>query len=356
MTKLSIIVPTYNEVESLPILADRIHHCLRDIDYELVVVDDNSPDGTGALAEELANTRPIKIVHRQGKLGLASAVIEGFCQASGDVLGVIDADLQHPPEKIPDLYQKIGQADIVIASRYVNGGGMEGWTFIREFISRGAKILPQFLFAKIRSVKDPLSGFFLFKKAVIEGIELNPIGYKILLEILIKGDHNGVAEVPYVFKGRERGTSTFNTTEQINYLKHLWRLIRTERETERFVKFCMVGLSGVMVNLGMLALLTEVAGLFYAISAVIAIELSILNNFTWNELWTFQDRRTSASNSTVSRLVKFNTVSLLGLGLNTGILVLLTEVAGLYYIVSAIFGIIAATLLNFVFNKWWTWQ
>ncbi len=356
MTDLSIIVPTYNEVESLPFLVDRIHNCLAGFDYELVVVDDNSPDGTGALAEELARQKPIKVIHRKGKLGLASAVIEGFQQASGDIIGVIDADLQHPPEHIPEMFKAMGKADIVIASRYVKGGGTEGWTFMREFISRGARLIPHFLFAKIRYIKDPLSGFFLFRKKVIAGATLNPVGYKILLEILIKGNHADVVEVPYVFKGREMGVSNFNTTEQINYLKHIYRLIRSERETERFIKFCMVGLSGVVVNLGILALLTEVAGLFYAFSNAIAVELSIINNFAWNEVWTFRDRRTSAHRSVAGRMMKFNLVCLMGFGINEGILILFTEIAGLYYILSAILGIIAATLFNFILNKWWTWK
>ncbi|MFA4836000.1 MAG: glycosyltransferase family 2 protein [Dehalococcoidia bacterium] len=356
MTKLSIIVPTYNERENLPILADRVHAVLSHLDYELVIVDDNSPDGTGELAEELARGKPIKVVHRQGKLGLASAVVDGFKHADGDILGVIDADLQHPPEKILDLLKETESADIVIASRYVNGGGTEEWTFIREVISRVAKVVPHFLFAKIRSVKDPLSGFFLFRKEVIEGVDLNPIGYKILLEILVKGKYNGVAEVPYVFKGRERGKSNLTRAEEINYLKHLYRLIHSEGESRRFLNYLLVGLIGVVVNMGLLALLTENVGWFYVRSAVIAIEASIINNFVWNELWTFRDRRISSRRSIVFRAAKFNAVSLLGLGINMGVLLLFTEVAGLHYLVSEFFGIIAATLFNFVFNKWWTWQ
>ncbi len=356
MTKLSIIVPTYNEVESLPFLVDRIHNCLADFEYELVVVDDSSPDGTGDLAEELAQHRPVKVVHRSGKLGLASAVIEGFQQASGDILGVIDADLQHPPEHIPEMAHAMEEADICIASRYVGGGGIEGWTFIREFISRGAKLLPNFLFARIRPVKDPLSGFFLFRKNVIEGVTLNPVGYKILLEILIKGNHDGIVEVPYVFKGRERGTSNFNATEQINYLKHLYRLGRSEKETERFIKFCVVGLSGVIVNLSILISLTEIAGLFYAFSNAIAVMTAIINNFIWNDLWTFRDRQTSTRTPIIARLAKFSLICSMGFGINEGILLFFTEVVGFYYIVSAILGIIIATLFNFILNKWWTWK
>ncbi|MDD5094009.1 MAG: glycosyltransferase family 2 protein [Dehalococcoidia bacterium] len=356
MTQLSIIVPTYNEKENLPILVERVHHALSQIDYELIVVDDNSPDGTGELADELARERPIKVIHREGKLGLASAVIAGFEHAEGDVLGVIDADLQHPPEKIPDLYREMGHSDIVIASRYVNGGGVEDWTFTRKVISIGAKIMPHFLFAKIRNVKDPLSGFFLFRKKVTEGIQWNPIGYKILLEILVKGKHNTVTEVPYVFTGRERGKSNFNWTEQVNYLKHLYRLIRSEGELRRFIMYCAVGLSGVVVNLGILALLTEGFGMFYAFSNAIAVEASIINNFAWNEHWTFRDRQTSAYRSVLARMAKFNLVCMVGFGINEGILIFFTEVTGVYYIFSAVLGIMAVTLFNFVFNKWWTWQ
>ncbi|NQT73044.1 MAG: glycosyltransferase family 2 protein [Chloroflexi bacterium] len=354
MAKLSIIVPTYNEVESLPFLADRIHACLCEFDYELIIVDDNSPDGTGALAEELSQEKPIKVVHREGKLGLASAVIDGFNHASGDVLGVIDADLQHPPEYIPELFRAIDGADIVIASRYVNGGGVEGWTFTREFISRGAKFAPQFLFAKIRSVKDPLSGFFLFRKKAIEGIELNPIGYKILLEILVRGNHSEVAEVPYVFKGRERGTSTFNATEQVNYLKHLWRLIRSEHETRRFLRFCLVGASGVIVNQGTYWLLTRPIGINDTVAPIIGIELSILSNFVLNDIWTFRDRRQAGS--IPARALKFNLTCGAGAVLNYGVFLLLYKVFGVDDMLSYLIGIGVAMLFNYFFSKWWTWR
>jgi len=354
VSKLSIIVPTYNEAESLPFLVDKVHDALTGFDYELIVVDDNSPDGTGHLAEELSRDKPIKVIHRQGKLGLASAVIEGFRQANGDVMGVIDADLQHPPEYIPKLMQAIEKADIAIASRYIDGGGMEDWTISREMISRGAKIIPQFLFARIREVKDPLSGFFLFRRSVIDGVKLNPVGYKILLEILVKGNHNGVVEVPYVFKGRERGTSTFNTTEQVNYLKHLWRLILAEKEIERFIKFCMVGVSGVLVNEGIYWLLTRFGDLKDIISVSISIEISILSNFLLNDLWTFRDRRESGS--IPFRALKFNLICGAGALINFGMFYLLTRAFDLFDMLALLIAIFIAMSFNFVFNKWLTWR
>ncbi len=354
LTKISIIAPTYNEIESLPVLVDRIHNCLAGIDYELVVVDDNSPDGTGELAEELALTNPIKVVHRRGKLGLASAVIEGFQQASGDIIGVIDADLQHPPENILDLLDGMGEADIVVACRYMDGGGVEGWTFTREYISRGAKIIPHFLFAKIRYVKDPLSGFFLFRKKVIEGVDLNPIGFKILLEILIRGNHNSVAEVPYVFVGRELGTSTLNSTEQINYLKHLWRLTLSEKEPERFIKYCLVGGTGVLVNEGIYWMLTRWGNMVDVAAVIISIEISIITNFFLNDFWTFRDRREEGT--IINRAFKFNSICGAAAVMNFGIFFFLTRVFHMFDMLALLIAIGIAMVFNFVFNKLLTWR
>lgn len=357
LVKLSIIVPTYNEVESLPYLVERLHACLADCDYELIIVDDNSPDGTGALAEELARERPIRVIHREGKLGLATAVVEGFRHASGEVLCVIDADLQHPPEKIPELLEAMGDTDIVIASRYVKGGGTEGWTFVREMISRSAKLIPRFLFARIRPVRDPLSGFFLFRKKVIEGVPLDPVGYKILLEILVRGRHNGVTEVPYVFVGRERGKSTFNRTEQINYLKHLWRLVRAEKEAERFLKFCLVGGIGVGVNLGAYWLFTRAIGVPDVPAFLLSTQVSILNNFVWNDLWTFRDRR--GSTAILPSAVRGAKFHLIGWTAATPSILSfwgLIEFTGIFDIIAATVSIVISTLFRFVLNKWWTWQ
>jgi len=356
VTKLSVIVPTYNEAENLPYLVERVHASLSAYDYELIIVDDNSPDGTGTLAEELARKRPIKVVHRPGKMGLATAVIDGFRQASGDILGVIDADLQHPPEKIPELLAAMAKADIVIASRYVKGGGTRGWTFTREMISRGAKILPRFLFAKIRSVKDPLSGFFLFRREVIQDVTLNPVGYKILLEILVKGKHNGIVEVPYIFGGRERGRSTFNRKEQINYLKHLWRLIQSEKEAERFVKFCLVGGSGVFVNMGVYWLLERWGGLRDTFAHPLSVETAILSNFILNEVWTFRDRREGRVGALLGRMLRFNLICGVGWALNFMMFYSLTRGFGLYDMAALLIAILVAMLFNFILNKWWTWK
>jgi dolichol-phosphate mannosyltransferase len=227
-SSLSIIVPTYNEAENIGELIERIEASLKGLDFEVIVVDDSSPDGTAEIAEELGRAyRNVKVIKRPRKMGLASAALEGMREAKYRLIAVMDADLQHPPELLPKLLERAKEGyDIVIASRYVKGGGVEGWSLWRRLISRGATLLAHALFLETRKVKDPLSGFFLFRREVVEGIRLNPIGYKLLLEVLMKGEYDKVAEVPYVFKMRRRGKSKLDLREILNYVLFLLKLKR----------------------------------------------------------------------------------------------------------------------------------
>jgi dolichol-phosphate mannosyltransferase len=337
-------------------LIERVHKALSQDSYELIVVDDNSPDGTSELAQSLSKDYPVRVITRKNERGLASAVVHGFKHASGEILGVIDADLQHPPEVLPELLVGIRSgAEVAIASRYVKGGGSEGWSMTRKIISRASKVLAALLLPSIRRIKDPLSGFFLLRREVIEGVELSPTGYKILLEVIVKGKAREIAEVPYIFRERERGKSNLSTGEGINYLKHLYCLARLGG-TVRFIKFCVVGLSGVLVNEGLLWLFTEGVGLFYIISAAISIETSILTNFSLNEIWTFRDRRSPGIKSVLGRGLKFNLVSVGGLGINMGILWTFTHFLGMSYLISNLIGIAGATVWNFAINTLWTWR
>jgi dolichol-phosphate mannosyltransferase len=284
-------------------------------------------------------------------------VVSGFNQARGVVLGVIDADLQHPPEFIPALLKAIHNgADVAIASRYIPGGGIEGWTFKRRVISKGAKLPANLLLSSARKIKDPLSGFFLFKTKVIDGAVLSPTGYKILLEVLVRGNAKHVVEVPYTFKERERGKSNLTAKEQVNYLKHLYRLAWDDGGIKRFIKFCIVGVSGFAVNVGLLALFVEVAGMNKVWAQIPSYQISILTNFAFNELWTFSDRRTPGMKPFLMRAIKFNLVSQVGWGINLGVYYLALNLAGIYYIVSQIIAIAVATMWNFFSNVIWTWK
>jgi len=215
------VVPTYNERERL---ADLVHAIFRSyvsagVDGELVIVDDNSPDGTGAIADDLAQHYRIIVVHRAGKLGLGTAVVEGFERASAPVVGVIDADLSHPPDLVPRMLALMQEekADIVIGSRYIPGGGTANWEMSRVLMSKFACLLARGL----TPVRDATSGFFLMRRDRARGVTISAGGFKICLELLIRSEPRLVIEVPYVFTGRTVGESKMNLKEATGYLRQL---------------------------------------------------------------------------------------------------------------------------------------
>jgi len=227
LVKLSVILPTYNERENLPELIAQIRRL--PIEVECVVVDDNSPDGTGEVADRLALRDPlIKVIHRPRKAGLASAVYAGLSKASAPYLAVMDADLQHPPHLLAQMLRYLENGyDMVVASRYVRGGGVIGWTIPRHIISRVATLLAHLTIPRSRVVKDPMSGYFALKREILESVKIDPsIGYKLLLAILVKGKCFKIKEVPMVFRRRLRGESKLNEKEVLTYLKLLLNLLK----------------------------------------------------------------------------------------------------------------------------------
>jgi dolichol-phosphate mannosyltransferase len=217
--KISLIIPTYNEQGNLPRLVSELFSACKKLNLELVIVDDNSPDGTGKLAEQLARKHQIQVIHRSGKLGLSSAVVAGFRAAKGNILGVMDADLSHPPDVVPRLVLPLldNKAEVVVGSRYVRGGGVEIWPVFRRLTSFGATLLAR----PLTKVRDPMSGLFFLRNQVISGIDFKAEGYKIGLEIIVKGTYGRIAEVPYVFRNRTVGKSKLSLAEDYHYLKNL---------------------------------------------------------------------------------------------------------------------------------------
>jgi dolichol-phosphate mannosyltransferase len=218
---LSIVVPTYNERERLGELVAAVCGVLTDrrIRSELVIVDDNSPDGTGAIADALASRFPLQVVHRSGKLGLGSAVIEGFGRARSPVLGVMDADLSHPPSILPGMMAALQALDVdaVVGSRYIPGGGAKNWPLLRLAMSRVACGLAW----PLTPVRDATSGLFLVKRSAIEGVRISAAGFKICLELLMRSRIASIAEVPYVFADRAAGESKMTTREAMGYFVQL---------------------------------------------------------------------------------------------------------------------------------------
>jgi dolichol-phosphate mannosyltransferase len=228
--KLGLVIPTLNEAGNIPVLISRIHQALADvpIDYEILVVDDDSQDGTADAARRQAERDSrVRVFVRKGERGLAGAVIHGWKHTDADLLGVIDADLQHPPEVLPSLIQPIlDGADIAVASRYVNGNGVSEWNKARLLISRVGTMATTMLQRKEVRVKDPLAGFFIVRRASIDGIDLQPQGFKILLEILVKGRIKKAVEVPYQFGNRYSGKSKASVKIALQYFTLLGKLSR----------------------------------------------------------------------------------------------------------------------------------
>lgn len=225
--KIAIIIPTLNERESLPRLFDElkpVYNKLKNLEYELeiIIVDDNSNDGTQEFIHKYTqkNELPLKLIIRKER-GLATAVIRGFKEVNSEILCVMDADLSHPPNLILQMVENSKSFDVVLPCRNMSGGGAEEWPIHRKLTSMLATSLVKFIGIKAR---DPMSGFFLIHKKVIDGVELNPIGYKILLEILVKGHYKNFIELPYIFRNRTVGHSKMSNKIIWQYLKHLWKL------------------------------------------------------------------------------------------------------------------------------------
>ncbi|MBI4286756.1 MAG: glycosyltransferase [Chloroflexi bacterium] len=356
--KVSVVIPTYNERENITPLVEQLDRALSGFSYEAVFVDDDSKDGTAELIRSLAGKYPVRVVVRQNERGLASAVVEGIKHVSGDTIVVMDADLQHPPEVIPSLVAAVQDSTgIAIASRYVKGGGCEGWSAVRKIVSKGAIFLTHLLLPATRGIKDPMSGFFAFGRQVVANANLRPTGYKIILEILYEGRHNTVAEVPYIFRARSRGESKLNARQYVDFLRHTYSLMKRKGELTRFLKFCLVGGSGVGVNEGFFWIFKELVGLPLVLSNAMGIEVSIISNYVLNDFFTFRDRRSPGIRPFFGRMGKFNLVSVPGWGINTATTWLLTHFLGdHYYLLFNLVGIALAMLWNFSMNSWWTWQ
>lgn len=223
---ISIVVPTYREAANLPLVAEEVAAAFanRTDDYELLFIDDDSQDGSEKICEELSKRFPVRIVVRKGERGLATAVIHGIEVSSGDIVVVMDADLSHPPSAIPTMVERLqtGESDFVLGSRYVEGGSIhDDWSVFRKLNS----VIPSLLAKPLCPLRDPMSGFFAFRRADMpDSNRLSPIGYKIALEIYVKGDFNNPSEVPIHFADRQHGESKLSLKEQLNFIRHLARL------------------------------------------------------------------------------------------------------------------------------------
>ncbi len=222
---ISIVIPTYNEKDNIFPLLSRIGAALPGIDYEVIFVDDSS-DETPKILEKAAKDNPhVRFHHRIGEKGLATAVVKGFSLAKGDYVAVMDADLQHPPEVLLDMYAAmLARADMAIPSRFIPGGSDGGLNLWRKFVSWTARYIGKVLLRCLRKVSDPTSGLFMVRRELLEGAELNPIGWKIMIEVIAMCPVKKILETPYVFQAREAGESKLSTKVTLQYLKQVFHL------------------------------------------------------------------------------------------------------------------------------------
>jgi dolichol-phosphate mannosyltransferase len=314
--RFSLVIPTYNEGanvrEMVQILSEILDSAIPG-EYELIVVDDDSPDCTWKIAQELIPQYPqLRVMRRQGEKGLSTAVIRGWQVSRGEILGVIDGDLQHPPEILLQIWSEMVKgADLGIASRHLEGGGVSEWSIVRRFLSRGAQMLGLMILPEVISrLSDPMSGYFMVRRSAIVGKYLSPVGYKILIEVTARGAIRWIAEVGYVFRERQAGESKVTWKQYVEYLQHLLRLRFDLWPVKRFFRFGVVGFSGVFVDMIMLYLLSDPSTLGWGLtrSKILASEVAIVNNFLWNDAWTFADFSSQQKGwrKRLKRFFKFN--------------------------------------------------
>ncbi|MCS7106493.1 MAG: glycosyltransferase family 2 protein [Acidilobaceae archaeon] len=344
--KLTVVIPTYNEAENVPKLIPALRRALEGIDYELLFVDDDSPDGTWRIVEEeQRKDARVRLLRRVGRRGLGSAIVEGIRAARGEFVVVMDADFQHPPELVPLLLREAERgAEVVVASRYRQGGGVRGWSLARRVISWGASLLAYLLLGEARKTSDPVSGFFLVKRGLnMEGVEGR--GYKVLLEILAANPGAKVAEVPYVFSPRAAGRSKLGARDIADYaLQVIW--------LSRPLRFALVGASGVLVNLGSMALLLSL-GLPVDLASLTAIELSIAWNFSLHELWTFGS---GFSRGVLRRYLGYHASVLAGALTQYLVMRLLYTLLSLNPLLGQLIGVFAGFLLNYALSRSLVWR
>jgi dolichol-phosphate mannosyltransferase len=355
---LTVVVPTYREVENLESLVDRVFQAVTaaGITAEMIVVDDDSRDGTQVKCEGLARRYDLRLITRKGERGLATAVLAGFRAGRGRYLLCMDADLSHPPEAIPQMVQALSKgADFVIGSRYVAGGGVEkGWGLYRYLNSKLATMLAR----PLTPVSDPLGGYFALPRGVfLRAVEPAPLGYKIALELLVRSRPEKITEIPIYFQDRKFGQSKLSLRVQLQYLRHLRRLHLFKYPfLSQLGQFLFVGVFGLVVDTTVYYALQLIAGLDHLLARPVSFLCAATNNWFLNRRYTFVYGREDAPGG---QWVSYILVMLVGLVVNVGTYALLTtqtQVFSQRRLAALLIGIALGTAGNFLAARWYVFR
>jgi dolichol-phosphate mannosyltransferase len=373
---VSVITPTFNEAENLPILVGRLHDALADIPHEIIVADDDSPDRTWEVAEGLAADDPrITVMRRFHDPGLSASVLDGMSVARGEVLAVIDADLQHDESILADMVEQVldDRADVVVGSRSTAGGGYGEWSSSRRFVSWVATLIARLLLRV--PVSDPMSGYFAVSRRAYEATapQLNPRGFKILLEFIGRNRDLRVSEVGYEFSNRVHGETKLNRSVIRSYLLGVAELRLGRQVNPTFLLYVLVGIVGLIVNstafwlaewIGFPVVTTGLNDEIdpIATSFLFSLQLSILVLFVLNNEFTFWEQRFQGLRL-LPAFVVYEAMSLLGAGVHVAVFTFLQEsgfllsfFGGATRVVHNLLGAVVALIINWYLNTTYLWR
>jgi dolichol-phosphate mannosyltransferase len=357
---LSVIIPTRNEAGNIDALLQRLAPVIVDLEAEVLFVDDSDDSTPRVIAD--ASTwfhSPVRLIHRNPgnrSGGLGGAVLEGIRQARGTYVVVMDGDLQHPPETIIDLLNQATtrSLDLVVASRYCENGDATAFNRVRATVSHASTVAAKLLFpGRLRYVNDPMSGYFLARRSAIQTESLRPNGFKILLEIIGRTPDLRIGSVPFVFGERFAEASKASLSEGIRLMRVLCAL-RFGPSISKFWRFGLVGVSGLVVNLLLLAFFTETVGLFYLVSLVLATQGSTLWNFLLTETWVFKGRKQGSSK--LSRATLFFLMNNLALLARGPMVFVMASLLGLNYLLANVASMAVILVLRFTIADSLIWK
>lgn len=358
--ELAVVIPTYREADNVAEIHRRVGQTLAGIDWELIFVDDDSPDGTSERVREISRAdRRVRVLQRVGRRGLSSACIEGMLSTSAPYLAVMDGDLQHDETLLPGMLEtlKSEKLDIVVGSRYVSGGGVGEWDNRRQAMSRLATRLGQYL---IRAdVKDPMSGFFMVRAGVIHANvrRLSGVGFKILLDIFSSAEQPlRFKELPFTFRQRQAGASKLDNAVLWEYLLMLLQKILGPTIPVRFIAFSIIGGLGVFVHMAVLWPMLKILGeQGFLIGQSTAALVAMTSNFVLNNLITYRDMRLRGR-ALIWGWVSFVLACSVGALANVGIANYLFQGGHSGWFLSALAGILVGAVWNYAVTAVYTWR
>jgi dolichol-phosphate mannosyltransferase len=355
--ELTIVVPTFNEKANIPLLVERLAQLLTSCDWEVIFVDDNSPDGTAAAARAIgANDSRVRCIRRIGRRGLAGACLEGMLASQARYVAVMDADLQHDEGLLVPMLEALrsGRADVAVASRYLYGGSAAGLSKQRSRVSRGSNTLVRLLLGI--DLTDPMSGHFMIRRDALEAIapSLSTQGFKILLDILAtaRGSLRTI-ELPSTFRERQHGESKLDSKIALDFAALVTAKLTNDAVSARFLLFCMVGLTGIGIHLSILSALL-ITNLSFGAAQAFATIGAIAWNFVLNNLFTYRDQRLTGWHF-VTGLIRFQVICAIGAISNVGIATWIYDYDETWWI-AGLGGALIGTVWNFVVSAALVWR